>query len=207
MALKTLPKVLRSLTAFKGNSPESSVEENELLIVRGVKSKLKGKVLKVYSPHLSKKKELSESCSGNFSTKPYDVRLYLPEIAGHLVDPFPLQVMLYVNPETAGDIPSALLNDSVHMRKMEVDTSLIATPFFFDSEEESVDFVMELIDVPFDLDIEVQIMESKHEEDTDQLYLDTREVCVCVCVCANACVCVYLCICHVCVYMCICIYM
>ena len=203
MAMKTLPRVMTSLKPYKGSSPESSVEANELLIVKTVKSKLKGKFLKAYSPRLKMKKELPEGCCGKFSTKPYDVRLFLPEIAEHLADSFPLQAMLFVNGDTAGEIPSSIISDAVNLRRFDVEASLIATVFFF-SEDQYDDTDAKLVEVPFDLDIAVQVLEE--ESDTEELYDETKNVCVCVCVCVNvcACACVLVSV-HVCVCACVCV--
>lgn len=174
MAMKTLPKVMKALEAYKGSSPESSVEANELLIVKSVKSKkLKGKVLKVYSPRLKKKKELPEGCCGKFSTKPYDVRMFLPEIEELLADSFPLQFMLYVNSDTVGEIPSSIVSNAVNLRRFEMETSLIASVFFF-NEEQYEDGAPKLVEVPFDLDIEVQAMADCR--DSEQLVQDTLEL-------------------------------
>ena len=198
MAMKTLPKVMKALEAYKGSSPESSVEANELLIVKSVKSKkLKGKVLKVYSPRLKKKKELPEGCCGKFSTKPYDVRMFLPEIEELLADSFPLQFMLYVNSDTVGEIPSSIVSNAVNLRRFEMETSLIASVFFF-NEEQYEDGAPKLVEVPFDLDIEVQAMADCR--DSEQLVQDTLEVrggcglcmCMCMCMCMFVCMCMYM---------------
>lgn len=173
LSMKTLPKAVRATKAWKGSSPESSVEENELLIVKSSHKKLKGKrLLKVYSPTCYKRKELPESCAGHFSTKPYNVRLYLPEIVEHVVDPFPMEAVLFFSVETAFELPTYLISNTVTMCSISTESSLIASDLYAGG---SIDTV-ELIDVPFDLDIEVQVMKPKDEEETEQLYESTRKL-------------------------------
>ena len=170
--MKSLPKAVRTTKAYKGGNPESSVAENELLIVKGVKSrKVKGKSLRVLSLVSGQMKELSENCVGGFSTKPYDVRLFLPEIMEHIKDPYPLKAILYVNSETAYELPGHMVSAVVTLIEMSVETSLIATSTVW----ERLDNV-DLIEIPIDLDIEVQIMKPKDEEETEKLYEDTRHL-------------------------------
>lgn len=152
LANKKLPKVIRATQMWKGSGPDSSVDANELLLVRGTKMKLKTKYLKVFSPAMNKKKALPEHCIGRFSTRPYDVRVYLPEIVHHLKDPFPLQAVLFINSETAQDIPVFLMSSVVTLKSQSVDTSLIATSTLNDDIEKA-----QIVDIPFDLDIEVSV--------------------------------------------------
>ena len=65
--MKTLPKVVRVGATWTGSSSESAVEQNELLILKGWKRKLNGKVIKAYNPYTRAKKELVESCQGEMS--------------------------------------------------------------------------------------------------------------------------------------------
>ena len=167
IAAKTTPKAVRAMKAWKGSSPDNNIEKNELLIIKEVKSKLKKKVLKVYSLAAGKRKELPESCVGKFSTRPYDVRLYLPEIIEHLDDPFPMQAMLYVNAETAHDLPNFMCSSVITMKKTSIETTLVATGIIPGEELDR----SQLVDIPYDLDIEVQIIKPKDEEDRELLQL------------------------------------
>ena len=153
LANKKLPRAIRAGQAWKGSGPDSSVDANELLLVRGTKTKLKTKYLKVFSPAANKKKVLPEHCIGRFSTRPYDVRVYLPEIVHHLKDPFPLQAVLFINSETAQDIPVFLMSSIITLKSQSVDTSLIATSTLNDDISKG-----QIVDIPFDLDIEVSIV-------------------------------------------------
>lgn len=93
--LPVLPPVLWSRKSYHGSSPDSSVSANELLIVKGVKSKLVGRQqLKVYSHTQKKDKTLYTSCVGSFSTKPRDVCLFLDDIVKHMPDIFPCRAVM-----------------------------------------------------------------------------------------------------------------
>ena len=59
-----LPKVLRVTEGWRGSSSESTVENNELLIVKGLKRRINHKYLKVISLTSKEKKELPETCAG-----------------------------------------------------------------------------------------------------------------------------------------------
>ena len=168
--MRTLPKAVRATKTWKGSSPESSVEENELLFIKGSQKKLMGKLLKVYSPLTCKKKELPENCVGHFSTKPYEVKLYLPEIVEHVINPFPIEAVLFVSADTAYELPTYLMSGNVTLRSVTTEMSLIATNLFNETGIKN----MELIDIPFSLDIEVQVLRPKDEEETEQLYEGTR---------------------------------
>lgn len=63
--MKVQPKAIRAGVGWRGSSANSSVEQNELLVVKGVKKRLNSKSLKVFNPHTKKKKELPESCTGD----------------------------------------------------------------------------------------------------------------------------------------------
>ena len=172
IAAKTTPKAVRAMKAWKGSSPDNSIDLNELLIIKEVKSKLKKKFLKVYSPATGKRKELPESCCGKFSTRPYDVRLYLPEILEHLNDPFPMQAMLFVNAESAHDLPNYMCSSIITMKNTSIETTLVATGLIPGEEMDR----SQLVDIPYDLDIEVQIIKPKDEEDREQLYDYTKYI-------------------------------
>ncbi len=116
LALQTLPKIVRATESFRGSSPETGVDANELLAIRGIKKGVKGRSLKVLSLQTKKKKELAENCKGCFSTRPYEVRLYLPEIVEFLRDPLPVEAMLFANAETAEELPSTMVSSVVTLK-------------------------------------------------------------------------------------------
>ena len=170
LSLSVLPKVIRSTVAHRGSSAESTVEENELFIIHEVKSKLGRKSLKVYSLSATRFKHLSENCEGNFSTKPYDTRLFLPEICEQVPNPFPLDVMLFVSTDVAQDLPIYLSSTLVTLKGKGRNMSLIASCSSDDPGSPPI-----LMDIPLDLDIEVQIMEPK-QDDKEHLYEETTSL-------------------------------
>ena len=124
---KTLPKVVCALSAWRGAGPESTLEKNELLILKGWKRKLSGKVLKAYNPVSKEKKELPENCQGKFcthfmhthpslhntyvlplsphspgkfTTRSHTTKLFLSDIIEHVVQPLPCNAILYMKPDT-----------------------------------------------------------------------------------------------------------
>ena len=163
MAISPLPKAVRVTVAFKGTAPSNSIEKNELLIIKGIEQKGNRRHLMVYSLTASKIKHLFESCEGHFSTKPYDVRLLLPDILEHVPQPFPMACYLFTNSETSQQLPHYLPLSVTTLLGESVDTSLIASGSDTDSGQPCV------FEIPIDLDIEVQVMQPKDGTDTDSL--------------------------------------
>ena len=64
MAAKSMPHAVRCGAAWRGSGASSTIESNELLVIKGVKKRLNTKTLKVFSPSSGKKKELAEQCIG-----------------------------------------------------------------------------------------------------------------------------------------------
>ena len=62
--LTVLPKIVRVTGGWRGPNPESTVDSNELLIVKGVKRRINHKYLKAISLASKEKKELPENCAG-----------------------------------------------------------------------------------------------------------------------------------------------
>ena len=69
LVMKVLPKAIRAGAGWRGSSASSSVEHNELLVVKGIKRRLNSKSLKVFNPATKKKKDLPESCAGMMSVE------------------------------------------------------------------------------------------------------------------------------------------
>lgn len=65
--MKVRPKIVRANAGWRGSSLESTIDVNELLIIKGVKRTLNGKFLKAYNPNTHSKKELPENCAGESS--------------------------------------------------------------------------------------------------------------------------------------------
>ena len=171
MAISPLPKVIRATLGFKGTAVDNSVEKNEIFIIREIKPKGNRKCLIVYSVTNSMIKYLFESCEGHFSTKPYDVRLFLPEILEHFPQPFPTMCYLFVNSETSQELPHHLTSSAVTILGESTDLSLIASS---NCQVEAGRPL--LVEIPIDLDIEVQLTQPKDETDNDQLYETTNDL-------------------------------
>ncbi len=64
LAAKSMPCAVRTGLGWRGSGASSTIDSNELLVIKGVKRRLNNKFLKAYSPSTGKKKELPESCVG-----------------------------------------------------------------------------------------------------------------------------------------------
>ena len=132
MVLPTLPKVVCATKAFEGSEGKSSVQENEILIVKRIqKSKFKkGKRgIKVFSLLTKSEKFLQDDCHAKFSTKPSLVRMHLPDILECVSHPFPSHAVMY----STSDDPSHLktlpgtLSRVVTLSNCTIETSLEAS--------------------------------------------------------------------------------
>ncbi|KAL5506240.1 hypothetical protein EMCRGX_G007841 [Ephydatia muelleri] len=171
MAISPLPKAVRATVDFKGTTVENSVEKNEIFIIKEIKPKGNRRCLVVYSVTKSMMKYLFESCEPHFSTKPYDVRLFLPEILEHFPQPFPTTCYLFVSSETSQELPHHLTSSAVTLAGDSTDLSLIASSNFEVEPGRPL-----LVEIPIDLDIEVQLTQPKDETDYDQLYETTNDL-------------------------------
>ncbi|XP_064390464.1 uncharacterized protein LOC135338305 [Halichondria panicea] len=169
LAAKSMPCAVRTGAAWRGSGASSTIESGEVLLIKGIKKRLNTKTLKVYNLATGKKKELPESCVGKFSTRPYDVRFFLSDIVEHMPNAIPCQAMLFVHSDTASELPKHLVTAVVSLTESNIETSLIATNTEVDDFTDAPMF-----DIPLDLDIELQVLNYKRPEDTEQLYSDTR---------------------------------
>ena len=171
---RPLPKIVCATKYHLSGDPKSSVKENELLLLRRMgKTTVKRKpVLKVYSLTMKEEKTLHEDCAGHFTTDPYRVRLYPPEILAHFSDLLPLKSMLFISAETSEELPIHLTSDIVTLTHTVTEISLIATTCWeggiAPTDEDRVP-----VDIPIDLDIEVVIIPV---EGNEQLFKDTRNL-------------------------------
>ena len=184
LQLKELPKALRATRAYKGNGPDSSVELNDLLLVKEVKVKKRGlkssKILRCVVAGTGMKKMLNEDCAGYFSVKSTDTKLFLPEIVEHIT--LPQRASIYSSMNTRVDLPQHLMQDEIEILRVEIEESIVATTIL--DEEDSRQSVnayqntssTPLVDIPQDLDIEVAIIKLGDGE-TSQLYAETRTLC------------------------------
>jgi hypothetical protein len=184
LRMSTLPVVIFARKAFQGSSAESSIAANEALLVKKVVSKRLGtkQQLKVFSLKENKDKVLNPNCAGNFSTRPRDVCLFLPEILKHLPDIFPCKAVLYNVSSLAAD-RSAVMSGGlpnrpgsmtkfgsaslVTMMHSSIETSIVAASAL---EQDMVN--ARLLDIPIDLNILVRVEHIADEDETHRLYED-----------------------------------
>eukprot|EP00731_Ephydatia_muelleri_P004462 Em0002g638a len=171
LATSPLPKAVRATVEFKGTAVDNTVEKNEIFIIKEIKLKGNCRCLVVYSVTKSMLKYLFESCEAHFSTKPNDVRLFLPEILEHFPQPFPTTCYLFVNSDTCQELPYHLTSSAVTLAGESTDLSLIASGNFEAEPGHPL-----LVELPIDLDIEVQLTHPKEETDYDQLYKTTNDL-------------------------------
>ena len=183
LRMSTLPTVVFAWKAFQGSSAESSIAANEALIVKKVVSKRLNtkQQLKVFSLKENKKKVLNSNCAGNFSTRPRDVCLLLPEILKYLPDIFPCKAVLYNIDRFAADrsaTSGGLSSRSGSMTKFgsaslvtmmhsSIETSIVAT-----SALERDIAKAHLFDIRIDLDILVRVEHIADEDESHRLYED-----------------------------------
>ena len=155
-----LPRIVRVLKSYKGSNASSSVEENELLTINRVsKAKFVGSThLKVFSITRREKKSLPVHCAGLFSTKPSDIRLYLPQLL-NIPDMFPAKAKLFFNDIIMEDSLEDLPVGVITLTHSSIETSLVATMYSDESEEdeEEEEEEDEVLDIPVMLDVDVKI--------------------------------------------------
>ena len=168
-----LPRVVRARRAHTGSNPDNSLVANELLIVRRVTKKLRKKELRVLSLTAGREKVLGESVKGEFSTKPREVCLYLPELLKHVQDLFPHKAVLYgITGGTAqNSIQSKLSASVIKLMHSSIETSLVATSANSVEPENS-----RLVDIPVDLDILVRVVSFEENDSNQKLYEDTHYI-------------------------------
>ena len=138
---------------YQGSTSDSSISANELLIVRKVRNKILGKQsLKVFS--LTTGKDVfSSNCTGNFSTKPRDVCLYLPKILKDVTRRVGTHQRTGSNSKLG--VPTV-----VKMLHSSVETSLVATSVH-DQDPENA----RLLEIPIELDILVRVEDNVDEDE------------------------------------------
>ena len=106
------------------SSQESSVQDGDVLIIHEVKKpKLRNKILLCTDVQTEQKKRLTESCSGNFSTTPSQIKLFLPQLLRYI--PLPQYCMLFYNGRNAQEIK--LPRDIVEITRTTTQQSIIVS--------------------------------------------------------------------------------
>ena len=184
LQLKDLPKAVLATKSYRGSSPESSVEQNDLLLVKEIKTKKRGikssKVLKCTVAGTGVKKTLSEDCAGHFSIKSIDTKFFLPEIVEHIN--LPQKAFIYSGSASRVDLPQHLMQCEIEILRVEIEESIVATSIPDKDDHKKLTNPYRnttstpLVDIPQDLDIEVAVVKFGDGE-TTQLYAETRHLC------------------------------
>ena len=99
MSAEVRPKLVCARSSWEDKDTNRVVINNREVFVVGdivFPTKKKGKkVIKLYSITKQAEKIVSEECIANFSTKPSLIPLYLAEITGYIMDPFPCKAVLH----------------------------------------------------------------------------------------------------------------
>ena len=144
-----LPKILCARRSFKGNDAKSSVEVNEVLVVKSVK-KMK-KILKVYSITAKMKKYLSAKCKGHFTTAPDSTKLSIQKVLEHFPDLLPVQMVVFPRNQ---ELPSHLSSQEVTVISHHAKDSLIVSPVDTKSSGGH------LFSIPVSVEVEVLVIQS-----------------------------------------------
>ena len=199
LSLDNLPKVVCATTKWGKPSTKASVEENELLLVKGIyKPPLRNKrALKCYSLKTDTRKLLPEECEGNFSVDPKHTKLHVYEFAVKLKAMLPCRAMMFLCADNLQDspvfrsVPKSLFKKPISIMKVTTEISLTATSVSIkqnlsaDPSADHVDFTGKPIktalpmEIPLDShlgDIEVEILKPPNKAETEKLYMNTREL-------------------------------
>lgn len=163
MLLRTLPKVIRAKKHFRGISPDSSVEINELLFVMEVVQRnVERSYIKCISGNTGKEKQLHKECNGDFTTSPHEIKTYLPEILQHFQ--VPLRVMMCLGIDNTEDITASLISATVTITQSHIVESVVASSIS-DEHEMNGEYVTPddlstvfLNDIPITFDINLHTM-------------------------------------------------
>ena len=147
------------------SSQDGSVQAGDILLIQKVKQKRLRKMLVCTDIRTEQKKYLLENCSGNFSTTPSQVKLYLPQLLRHV--PLPQYCILYYSGKNAQEVTSKLPRGTVEVTRTTTQQSIIV------SKKSSPN---ELMEFPLTNNIVVQAIQSS-ESFMQQLKEDTRRKC------------------------------
>ena len=198
MAQEPLPRLVCATSKWSKASSNASVEENELLVVKGLyKRPLRTKPvgIKCYSLKTESKKMLPEECVGNFSVEPERLKMHVYEFAKKLKGILPCKAMMFLcqqaNDSTVySNVPKNLFLKPIIVRSIMSEVSLTATsvsslPPYMDKSTQHVNFQGKPIksaltmEIPLDShlgEIEVEILKAPNKSETEKLYMNTTEL-------------------------------
>lgn len=168
-----MPHIVRATEASgRPKVPESSVEKNEMLILKKVKKPIFGShSLQCTNPITGQHKCLPATCAGNFKTQPLQVCLFLPEVIEHIT--LPEKFLIFINPDLSSDIPEDLFSTPITLSHCSIETSLVATQLDVSNTNDRTR--QSLLEIPIDLDIGVELV-TPREDEIKQLYTDTQTI-------------------------------
>ena len=147
---KPLPKMLYVEVGFLSPNGEeiSSVEEGEILIVNGVRSRNKVKVLECMDINSSEVKHLEETCNATFSTKSSHLKVDLSEVIQHLSLPVPVRFCMSDDSQVSSELVCTITGKSLSQ-------SVITS--FYDNNLYDNDF-QEVIEIVTDASVKVKVI-------------------------------------------------
>ncbi|KAL5506546.1 hypothetical protein EMCRGX_G008208 [Ephydatia muelleri] len=149
MASNEPPLVMKAVTRYQSSSDKSSVEEDEVFVVEGIKSVMVSRYLQVYSMTHQVTKKLKVDCSASFTT---NAAIYMSDVVQYLSAKFPLQVVLYFNQDA--NLSNVLSEREVTLCKHEMRTTVI-TSLCGVGENNLQSRISSLVEVPMETDITV----------------------------------------------------
>ena len=164
MAIDTLPRVICATRAWDGQNESSSVRSGEVLVVKKISKpwKLRGKrCLKVVSMSNYQVKRLPENCTGQFSTYPELLPLYLSEIVEHISNALPCKAVVYASSSSAiqhvKELLAHLASPTITLLYASTEITLVASVAGQDTKIHET----ALMDIPIELPgVEVSVVES-----------------------------------------------
>ena len=147
LAMPTLPTVVCAKRSSTNTSHESSVNANDILLIREVVQKSFSQACYLSCVHAktNEPKLLPETCIGWFTTSPYEVSLHLHQIVEHLH--LPLECLALYNAADAHNIRSRLPRSVLKLEKRTTEKSVVASRPSSSSD---------LLSIPLQLKMEVQ---------------------------------------------------
>jgi len=97
-----LPKAIKVHRSIRGSSEETSVSEGDVIFPRKVSKNGNKTVLECTNKNRRKLK-LNQSCVGNFSTEPSDIRMHLYEYIEH-INEFPASFLIFGGQEQSNNL-------------------------------------------------------------------------------------------------------
>ena len=170
MASNEPPLVMKAVTRYQSSSDKSSVEEDEVFVVEGIKSAMVSRYLQVYSMTHKVTKKLKVDCSASFTT---NAAIYMSDVVQHLSAKFPLQVVLYFNQDA--NLSNVLSEREVTLHKHGKRTTVI-TSLCSAGEKDLQDLQSRsscLVEVPMETDITVLDL-SMDKQDRKALIAQTK---------------------------------